>query len=81
MKYASLIAKIMTGVAALVGTAYLIATYGDRIVAWVKNLLPVCPAEEDFDDLFTGHPDDRDDLIDLMQSTSDVDLEDLLDEF
>ena len=81
MKHAALIAKILTGVAALVGAAYLIATYGDRVVAWVKTLLPLCPAEDDFEDLFTGHPDDRDDLVDLMNATSDVELEDLLDEF
>ena len=43
MKNAALIAKILTAVAALVGVAYLIATYGEQIVAWAKKLMASCP--------------------------------------
>ena len=43
--------KILTALAALVGIAYVIATYGDKIVAWCKGLLNCCDIdEEDFDD-------------------------------
>ena len=35
--------KILTALAAIVGVAYVIATYGDKIVAWCKNLLASCP--------------------------------------
>ncbi|MBO5128994.1 MAG: hypothetical protein J6B95_01425 [Oscillospiraceae bacterium] len=43
--------KILTALAALVGVAYVIATYGDKIVEWCKNLLNCCNAdEEDFAD-------------------------------
>ena len=48
--------KIMTALAAVVGAVYVVATYGDKIVAWAKNLLASCPCcnkeceivEEDF---------------------------------
>jgi len=48
--------KILTALAAVVGAVYVVATYGDKIVAWAKNLLASCPCcnkkceivEEDF---------------------------------
>ena len=39
MKTASIIAKILAALAAIAGVVYVIATYGDKIVAWAKNLL------------------------------------------
>ncbi len=39
MKIAATIAKILTALAAIAGIVYIIATYGDKIVAWAKNLL------------------------------------------
>ena len=43
--------KILTALAAVIGAAYVIATYGDQIVAWAKKLLSSCPKcklEDDF---------------------------------
>ena len=48
--------KILSALAAVVGVVYVIATYGDKIVQWAKNLLKSCPCcncdcevvEEDF---------------------------------
>ena len=46
--------KIISALAAVVGAIYVIATYGDKIVSWAKNLLKSCPCndceviEEDF---------------------------------
>ena len=43
--------KILTALAAIIGAAYVIATYGDKIVAWAKKLLSCCPKctlEDDF---------------------------------
>ena len=48
--------KILTALAAVVGAVYVVATYGDKIVEWAKNLLASCPfcknecevVEEDF---------------------------------
>ena len=43
--------KILTALAAIIGAAYVIATYGDQIVAWAKKLLSSCPKcklEDDF---------------------------------
>ena len=45
MKNFALIAKILTALAALVGAAYLIATYGEQVVAWAKNLMATCPCK------------------------------------
>jgi len=40
------IIKILTALAAVAGAIYLIATYGEQIVAWAKklwNAMPKCP--------------------------------------
>ncbi len=39
MKVFGIIAKIVLALAAIAGIVYLAATYGDRVVAWAKNLL------------------------------------------
>lgn len=48
--------KVLTALAAVIGAVYVIATYGDKIVAWAKKMLSSCPCcknecevvEEDF---------------------------------
>lgn len=37
--------KILTALAAIAGVVYIIATYGDKIVAWAKKLLESCPCK------------------------------------
>lgn len=42
--------KILTALAAIAGAVYIIATYGEQIVAWAKKLLnamPKCPKCEE----------------------------------
>ena len=39
MKITNKILKIVAAVAAVAGVVYVIATYGDKIVAWAKRLL------------------------------------------
>lgn len=42
--------KILTAVATVAGAIYIIATYGEKIVAWAKKMwscLPQCPACEE----------------------------------
>ena len=39
MKIVSIVLKVLTALAAIAGVVYVIATYGDKIVAWAKNLL------------------------------------------
>ena len=44
------IVKILTALATIAGAVYIIATYGEQIVAWAKKLLnamPKCPACEE----------------------------------
>lgn len=45
-----LVAKILTALAAIAGIIYLIATYGDKIVAWAKQMLEKCPCKCTVDD-------------------------------
>lgn len=39
MKTFSVIAKVVAALAAVAGVVYVVATYGDKIVAWAKKLL------------------------------------------
>ncbi len=42
MKVISTLLKILAAMAAVAGVVYVIATYGDKIVAWAKGLLGSC---------------------------------------
>lgn len=35
--------KVLTALAAIAGAVYVVATYGDKIVAWAKSILSSCP--------------------------------------
>lgn len=46
MKVLNAIVKILTALAAVAGAVYIVATYGEQIVAWAKKTLaalPKCP--------------------------------------
>lgn len=46
MKAFNTIVKILTALAAVAGAVYVVATYGDKIVAWAKEIwakMPQCP--------------------------------------
>ena len=43
MKVFTAVVKILAALAAVAGAVYVIATYGDKIVAWAKNLMAKCP--------------------------------------
>jgi len=50
MKALNTIVKILTALATVAGIIYIVATYGEQIVAWAKkmlNALPKCPACEE----------------------------------
>nr|MBQ8243896.1 hypothetical protein [Oscillospiraceae bacterium] len=50
MKALNTIVKILTALATVAGAVYIVATYGEQIVAWAKkmlNSLPKCPACEE----------------------------------
>ena len=40
MKTFGIIAKIVAALLAVAGAVYVVATYGDKIVAWAKKMLP-----------------------------------------
>ena len=49
MKAMNTIIKILTALAAVAGIVYIVATYGEQIVAWCKKMLesmPKCPCCE-----------------------------------
>lgn len=37
--------KILAALAAIAGVIYVIATFGDKIVAWAKSILPCCKCD------------------------------------
>ena len=43
MKTAKFIAKIVVALAAVAGAVYVVATYGEQIVAWCKKILASLP--------------------------------------
>ena len=45
MKTLNVIIKIVAALAAVAGVVYVVATYGDKIVAWAKKLLGCCPCD------------------------------------
>ena len=50
MKAFNIIVKILAALAAVAGVIYVIATYGEQIVAWAKKVLaslPKCPCCEE----------------------------------
>lgn len=50
MKTVNAVVKILTALAAVAGAVYIVATYGEQIVAWAKKLLaslPKCPSCEE----------------------------------
>ena len=42
MKTVTIIIKVIAALAAIAGVVYVVATYGDKIVAWAKKLLGCC---------------------------------------
>lgn len=47
MKTIGAIIKVLTALATVAGTIYIIATYGDKIVAWAKEMMAKCPCSGD----------------------------------
>lgn len=43
MKVFTIVLKVLAALAAIAGIVYVIATYGDKIVAWFRKLLGGCP--------------------------------------
>ena len=41
--------KVLAALAAIAGIVYVIAAYGDKIVAWAKRVLPSCKSDEDIE--------------------------------
>lgn len=50
MKTFNTIMKFVAVLATITGIVYVIATYGDKIVAWAKKLLSSCPCKCDVED-------------------------------
>ena len=50
MKTVNTLVKILTALAAIAGVIYVIATYGDKIVAWAKKIMASCPCKCNVDD-------------------------------
>ena len=46
MKTLNAIVKVLAVLAAVAGTIYVIAAFGDKIVAWAKRVIGCCPWDE-----------------------------------
>ena len=46
MKTLTAIVKVLAALAAVAGAVYVVATYGDQIVAWAKKLLSSLPKKK-----------------------------------
>lgn len=46
MKTLNAIIKVLAALAAVAGAIYVIAAYGDKIVAWAKRVIGCCPWDE-----------------------------------
>ena len=46
MKTLNAILKVLTALATIASIVYLIAVYGDKIVAWAKRIIGCCPWDE-----------------------------------
>ena len=68
MKTFALIMKILSALLAIAGVVYIIATYGDKIVAWFKKLLqkakPIYSNKRDFDCEYSDEATDAEDMED-----------------
>lgn len=49
MKVFNAILKVLAVLAAIAGVVYVVATYGDKIVAWAKKMLGCCNCDCDCD--------------------------------
>ena len=47
MKTANIIIKIFAALVAVAGVVFVIAKFGDKIVAWAKKLVGCCPCDGD----------------------------------
>lgn len=45
MKTIKTIGKLLIALTAIAGAVYVVATYGDKIVAWAKKLMESCPCK------------------------------------
>ena len=46
MKTLKCVMKVLAALAAVAGAVYLIAAYGDKLVAWAKRVIGCCPWDE-----------------------------------
>ncbi len=46
MKTVKCVMKVLAALAAIAGAVYLIAVYGDKLVAWAKRVIGCCPWDE-----------------------------------
>lgn len=54
MKVFSAVVKILVALAAVAGAAYLLATYGEQLVAWAKKVICPCCDEPVLEDVPTA---------------------------
>ena len=70
MKTFSKVMKVLATIAAIIGVVYVVATYGDKIVAWANDLL----------DRFFDKRTRFFDIEDQVETEEDLEAEEILEE-
>jgi hypothetical protein len=76
MKLFSVIAKIVAALAAIIGAIYVLATYGEKIVAWCKDFmaaLPECTCCND-DEVEVEIEIDEPEVVEVVEEAAEEDL-------
>lgn len=63
--------KLLTALAAVAGAVYVVATYGDKIVAWAKKITSSCPRSK-FVTVTVSDEETPTEIVDASAETSSV---------
>lgn len=58
MKTVNIVLKVVAALAAVAGVVFVIAAYGDKIVAWAKQMIAKCPCHNNDCDIIEFTPAD-----------------------
>ena len=76
MKTFNSIMKVLAVLAAVAGTIYVIAAFGDKIVAWAKRVIGCCPWDEGMEEEKTEAPAEKTEATEEAPAAEEKTVED-----
>ena len=76
MKTFNSIMKVLAVLAAVAGTIYVIAAFGDKIVAWAKRVIGCCPWDEGMEEEKTEAPAEKTEATEEAPAVEEKTVED-----